>query len=82
MMVRFWGITCIGHMNSVTSKLPRNHAATPAFAAVPGPAPNRGRIAAYNQTRNTPATKSRNTNQGICAFVMAGRLIDVMAAAI
>ena len=46
MIVRLCGMSSAGHMNRAFIRPAANHTAIPALIAVPGPAPNRGRIAA------------------------------------
>src|SRR3989442_14327197 len=79
MIIRLCGKRLIGHIYRVPSTPARNHSAIADFAAVPGPAPNRGRTAAYTQTRKTPEIRSSTTNHGICAVVMTGLVSAGMA---
>src|SRR5207247_8638244 len=67
MIVTLYGMIPIGNVIRLHNKPAKNQPASPAIAAVPGPAPKRGRMVAYNHTRTMPVTKSRNMYHGISA---------------
>src|SRR6266576_1564189 len=51
-IVRLYGMIPIGNVIKLHNKPAKNQPASPAIAAVPGPAPKRGRMVAYNHTRD------------------------------
>ena len=71
----------IGDSPIACSNPTKNQTASPAITAVFTPAPNRGRIAAYTQTKPIPDTKSSTTHNGIALSIAAGDLPSPVIAA-
>src|SRR5438445_475834 len=75
------GISPIGASPTACSNPTKNQTASPAITAVLGPAPNRGRMAAYTHSRPMPYTKSSSTRATTPLSIAAGLLPSACIAA-